>query len=318
MRTALGLIVACLLAMPSASAGMDPCEAFFSFWSDGALTQEFRTGIGVLVEREDALDCRASVRVTTQDGTAVAGEAYEAVDEEVVLENGPARVYVDIPLVDDVEAEPDSALTARLSPMGASRLGAVPVIEVEIIDDDWVPDLPRADPGDADCVPELGFPGLGGGGIGETWPAVAVRVLREDEGRCDVTVTLSTEARPGTAVAGEDYRATEVTLEFPRDAERNERGQVERRIEVALIDDPLEEGDEVFYIAFTDASVPSSFWHTLNRVTIVANDVGAASDPPPTPVPTADTTADPDPERPTVAAGLPLVVIALFVARRVR
>ena len=60
------------------------------------------------------------------------------------------------------------------------------------------------------------------------------------------TVTVDYATRDGTAVAGEDYTATQGTLEFAP-------GELEKTVSVPILDDALDEGEETFLLRLSNA-----------------------------------------------------------------
>ena len=95
-------------------------------------------GASIIVTRTGGSQGEVSVRFTTSDDTAIAGEDYEAVDTFVLFADGEegARV-VDVPiLLDDIE-EPDKTLNLTLSePRGCVTLDEQTTATLTILDDD--------------------------------------------------------------------------------------------------------------------------------------------------------------------------------------
>ncbi len=72
------------------------------------------------------------------------------------------------------------------------------------------------------------------------------------------TVSVSWATEDGTATAGEDYSASQGTVSFAP-------GETEKTIEVAILDDPHDEGEETFTVRLSDAS--PSYTRAGGRIT---------------------------------------------------
>ncbi|MDD4341258.1 MAG: chitobiase/beta-hexosaminidase C-terminal domain-containing protein, partial [Kiritimatiellae bacterium] len=85
----------------------------------------------------DTTNAAASVRVTTSNGTAMAGSDYLALSTRVEFAAGVATAAVELVLLDDALHEPDKTLTLRLSePGGAGVLGTRSKSVFTILDND--------------------------------------------------------------------------------------------------------------------------------------------------------------------------------------
>lgn len=99
--------------------------------------------VDVLIRRKGKLDCPATCRVETIDGTALAGEDYMELRQMVMFQPGETQRRVTVQIVDDNQWEPDETFFLRLSlPASAAgdgaevALGRKSVMEITIIDDD--------------------------------------------------------------------------------------------------------------------------------------------------------------------------------------
>jgi hypothetical protein len=174
---------------------------------------------------------------TTRDGTAVASSGdYRGTRGRVEIPAGIDTATIDVPVHGDTVEEPDETFSLVLkNPVGAV-LG-VGEAQAEIVDDDGA-----AGPGSG---PELSIEGG--------------RVAEGDSGRRSVTlvVTLSAPATKlvtvdyatadGSATAGEDYQERSGRLRFPP-------GVTSRGVEVPVLGDNNEEGDEDFVVTLADAA----------------------------------------------------------------
>jgi uncharacterized delta-60 repeat protein len=96
------------------------------------------SGAAIVVTRTGGSQGKVSVRFTTSDDTAIAGDDYEAVDTYVLFADGEeGERVVDVPiLLDDIE-EPDKTLNLTLSePRGCATLGQQNTATLTILDDD--------------------------------------------------------------------------------------------------------------------------------------------------------------------------------------
>ena len=157
-----------------------------------------------------------SVGYRTSDGTAVAGEDYDAKTGTLVFEPGETEKHVVVGITDDVFDEADRETFSVILSGAVGATVGVGKATVTIEDNDEPPELSITGGGDAE----------------------------EDAGSVTLTVTLSAESRrqvsvgygtsDGTAVAGEDYDAKTGTLVF-------EPGQTEKHVVVGITDDDLDE-----------------------------------------------------------------------------
>lgn len=127
----------------------DPATAVLTIHDDDqnqASTVQFATAALVAVEaqgiatvevtRQGDVAAAASVRLTTQDGTAVAGDDYGPLDTVVSFAEGEASRAVDLVILADALAEEDETLTLELSEPSGLALGTPATAEVVITEND--------------------------------------------------------------------------------------------------------------------------------------------------------------------------------------
>jgi dienelactone hydrolase len=186
----------------------------------------------VAVVRSDDLGEPASVDVASVDGTATAGEDYEATSLTVEFAAGEGVQTFRVPLLNDAAKEPDERLRLTLSnPSEGSRVGAKSAAVITIKDNDP--------------------------GVQFTWKhfwghevdgALTVEVERGNDGDLSAfTVDYATSDQ--TAKAGQDYTATTGTLEFAE-------GETTKTITIPVTDDAETESREQFQISLTNATGP--------------------------------------------------------------
>ena len=169
-----------------------------------------------------ALSARSLTGVTvdyaSMDGTAVAGNDYDAVEGTLTFAAGEVWKTIRVPVIDDAldEADEETFAVALSAPTGATLDAGTATGTIR--DDDEPPALSVADAAGDEDVGELEF-------------AVT---LSAPSG---IEVSASYATKDGTATAGGDYAAATGTLVFAP-------GEVSRTIRVAILDDALHEADE--------------------------------------------------------------------------
>ena len=165
-------------------------------------------------------------RIATSDATAVAGEDYRAVDTAFRISPGRQSHTVRVPVRDDTLDEDDEIFVLAVADV---RNAIVVDGEAEgtIEDDDAPPTLHTADSRAVEGSGELAF---------QVWLSVS-------SGR---VVTVDYRTSEVTARDGEDFEGVSGILEFAP-------GELSKRIPVVLLDDELDEADETFALALSDA-----------------------------------------------------------------
>uniref|UniRef100_A0A224YZS6 Solute carrier family 8 (Sodium/calcium exchanger) n=1 Tax=Rhipicephalus zambeziensis TaxID=60191 RepID=A0A224YZS6_9ACAR len=211
--------------------------------------------VDVLIRRKGKLDCPATCRVETIDGTALAGEDYMELRQMVMFQPGETQRRVTVQIVDDNQWEPDETFFLRLSlPATASdgaevALGRKSVMEITIIDDDQ--------PG----IFEFRRRGLL---VRESVGTAQVAVVRTKG--ADGTAYVHWRTRSQTAKDGEDFHGGEGKLVF-------EHGETLKNIDIPIVDDFEAEKDEHFEVELFDASPGSGLGHlTKTTVTITSDE----------------------------------------------
>jgi len=110
-----------------------------------AVSNNFMENCGtaqIILVRTGDLSESASVRIQSIDGTATAGEDYEAVDQIITFKAQETRTSVDVTIIDDNVWEPDETFFLRLSLKEGDdkdeyiRLGKKIINQITIINDD--------------------------------------------------------------------------------------------------------------------------------------------------------------------------------------
>ena len=186
-----------------------------------------------------------TVAYATSDGTAAAGEDYEAADGVLTL--APTRMSgtIAVELVDDAVDEPNETFALSLSAPRHATVGTMDAAGT-VEDNDDPPVLSVAD-----------VAGTEGG-------AVELTVTLTGSSSAEVAVTYATS--DGTATAGADYGTVAGVLTFAP-------GGTGRTVSVALVDDAVNEPKETF--AFTLSRPENATLGTAAAQVTVIDDDGA-------------------------------------------
>jgi ELWxxDGT repeat protein len=168
-------------------------------------------------------DRLVSVSFGTQDGTAVAGEDYEAVSDVVEFPPGVVTRTIEVTVLGDTIGENDETFGIRIGdPLNADP--ARDLVTVTIGNDD--PPGFRV----SDVV------------VAEGRSAPATATFRVDLFPAPVTAgSVSFATADGTAAAGNDYTAASGVVDFAV-------GQTTRLLSVPILQDALPEGLETFFV----------------------------------------------------------------------
>jgi chitinase len=199
-----------------------------------------------------------TVRYATLDGTAlVADRDYGAVSGTLTIDAGAAAATVDVPVQGDVVEEADELFFLVLSqPQGATL--ADDRAEAEIVDDDGA-----AAPGAGPTV-SIRDAQVSEGHGGRT--RVQLEVELSEPAAVPVTVEYATA--DASAVAGEDYVAASGRVRIPARA-------TSRRVQVTILGDSLEEGDEELAVGLANP-VGAELGQDVGVVSILDDDGAGA------------------------------------------
>jgi len=168
-----------------------------------------------------------SVSYATADGSATAGEDYEAVSGDVSFAPGETSQTVAVTVFGDGVDESAETFTLELS--GAQNATLVNAsVTATIVDNDGVPSL-----------------SIGGVTVAEDAATASFPVTLSNPAANPVTVDYTTV--DGTAVAGQDYEAVAATLTFPA-------GETAGSVTVAVLDDTVDEDSESFSVTLSNAA----------------------------------------------------------------
>lgn len=190
------------------------------------------TGISVSVTRTGGASGAVSISVTSTDGTAIAGQDYQAVNTTLNWADGDATAKtLNVSLVDDAVFEGNETLSLALGgPTGGATIGTRSTAALTINDNEV------ASPGQVQ-FDSATYP------VDEGAGSVTVTVNRV--GGSDNAVTVNYAQSGGTATAGSDYTSSPGTLSWP------DGDMTDRTFSVPIVDDPDVEGTETFNVSLS-------------------------------------------------------------------
>jgi hypothetical protein len=205
--------------------------------------------VTLIVQRSGSQEA-VSVDYVTTNSTAVAGEDYLATNGTLVFAQGETMKTVVVSILNDSRWEARELFQVKLlNPGTGAEVGAIGTVALYIDDND---------PGF-----QVEFPNYW---VNEDAGPVVIGVLRGDDGSFPSTVDLLTA--DGTAVADQDYTATNGTLTFAA-------GERLKLIPVDITNDGVSETDETFTITLHNPSNGTVLGAVVTAtVTIRANDPG--------------------------------------------
>ncbi len=202
----------------------------------------------VTVTLSNAAAFTTTVNYATSDGTATAGADYDADSDTLTFGPSETSKTFDITINDDTGDEPDESFDITLSGASGASLGTTISQTVNIIDDDGAPTIQ----------------------LGSTTYNVG-----EEEGSLDVVVSLSNSSSSTisvtvqsgdiSATAGVDYDAVNSPLVFAA-------GEISKTVSIAISNDTIYEGDELFSLTLTDEENVTLGINTAAVVTITEDE----------------------------------------------
>lgn len=254
----------------SSSAVSIPSQGGLRFATTTASTLESQKGITIAIVRTGGSKGAVGATVTLSDGTAKAGEDYDALTTTVNFVEGETSKTVKIVITDDALGEGSETLTATLSsPFGGAVLTAPTSMAVTITDNE----SPSGTSSGASSGGAASSTSSGPGKLGFSATAYA---LAEDAGNLTVTV-LRTEGTVGvvsvnyatsnsTAKSGTDYSSVNGTLTFSA-------GESSKTFTVPLVDNASIDGNRIFNLTLSAPSGGAALGTASTApVTIVDNE----------------------------------------------
>src|SRR6056297_1807780 len=166
-----------------------------------------------------------SVSYSTTDGSATAGEDYQAASGDVTFAPGETAITVDVTVLGDTADETTETFTLELS--GAQNVTlATASVTATIVDNDGIPSI-----------------SVGNVTVDEGAASAVFPINLSNPSADEVSVEYATA--DGTATAGGDYEAVAATAVFAP-------GETAVSVSVPVIDDGLDEGSESFSLVLAN------------------------------------------------------------------
>lgn len=219
--------VGATIPVPSVSIQIDDDDSVAGLQLSGYSVNEDAANVSLTLTRSGLLSRPVTLGYRTQNSTATAGTDYVAVDSTVTFAAGQSAVSVSIPLIDDLNTEPNETFVVSLSTTAGSgvTLRSFNASTVTIVDND----------------PKISF-SASQYSADEGQNAVLTVVRNGNSG---LTASVDYQTSNGTAVSGADYPATSATLTF-------NAGETQKTISIPLTDDGVAEQDEYFLITLSN------------------------------------------------------------------
>jgi hypothetical protein len=227
--------------------------------------------VDVVVTRSGGSAGAVTAHVQSANGGATAGSDYTAVSATVSFADGDtAPKHISVPILDDSAVESSEAFTLALSAAsGGATLGPQATTSIQISDDDTA----------APPTPQPGVLALSAAAASVAENAGTLSLTVSRSGGSDGAASVAYSLAPGTAKAGSDYTAVSGQLQWAA----GETGA--KTIEIAIINDSLDEPDESFTLSLASATGAALGTPAAATITIVDDD---AAPPPPPPPPLTD------------------------------
>lgn len=208
--------------------------------------------VTVKIKRHGKVTGTARCRVETIEGTAVAGEDYVPLKEILTFEENETEKELHVVIVDDNQWEPDETFFLKLcilpEDFGSVVLGRVCIMEITILNDD--------EPG----VLQFKRRGLL---VQESIGSALIPVVRNQG--ADGIVSTKWRTIDRTAVTGKDYIGGEGEITFAH-------GEVEKNIEIRIVDDFDAEKDEHFEVELFEPSGGVTIGQVNRSTVTITND----------------------------------------------
>ncbi|NCR15536.1 MAG: aggregation factor core protein MAFp3, isoform C, partial [Microcystis aeruginosa SX13-11] len=205
----------------------------------------------VTLTRSNGSDGAVSVRINLTNGTATAPSDYNNTQVTVNFANGETSKTVNIPIVNDTQFEPNETVNLTLSnPTGGATLGTQTTAVLTIINDD---------------LPQRGTINLNNSNytVNENGTAnITLTRTNGSDGEVSVILTPSN----GSAVAGDDYTNTPITVTFAN-------GQTSKTVTIPINNDTIYEPTETVNLTLSNPTGGATLGtQQTATLTIIDND----------------------------------------------
>jgi hypothetical protein len=190
--------------------------------------------VSITVNRSGGSAGAVTVDYVSLDGTAAAGDDYQAASGTLSFADGEVSQTLSLILVNDSIYEGNEDFSLQLSnPTGGAKLGTPASASVTIVDDELPPNAGTLQFSSASYS------------VNEDGGFITITVNRQGGSYSTVSVDYSTTG--GTATAGMDYTSTSGSLVFGD-------GVVSQIFNISITDDAIYEGNEVFNLDLSNVS----------------------------------------------------------------
>jgi len=220
----------------------------FAFSQPSVSVSEGEANVQLVVTLSRAPGTEVTVEFSSADGTALAGQDYNAVSGALTFSPGVTSQVIDVPLIADTDIEDDETFSLSLSSSAVVPIGSPDTVEVTILDDER---------------PEVAF-SLPSYSVAESGGQRTLAVTLSFATAVDASVDFTTI--DGSAAAGADYTTSSGTLTIPS-------GQLSGTITVSVLDDWMIEGSEDFSVILSNPQNAVLRAEDTSNVTIVDDDL---------------------------------------------
>ncbi len=205
----------------------------------------------VTLTRSNGTDGAVSVTVNLTNGTATAPSDYNNTPITVNFANGETSKTVTIPIVNDTQFEPNETVNLTLSnPQGGATLGTQTTAVLTILNDD---------------LPQRGIISLNSSNYTANENGTANITLTRTNGS-DGEVSVILTPSNGSAIAGEDYTNTPITVTFAN-------GETSKTVTIPLINDSIYEPTETVNLTLSNPTGGATLGTQQTAIlTIIDND----------------------------------------------
>jgi Leucine-rich repeat (LRR) protein len=192
--------------------------------------------VNITVTRAESSDGAISVECKSSNGSATAGEDYNAVSKTLNWADGDdSDKTFTAYIIDDADVEGNETFSLTLSePTGGATIGSPDIAVVTIVDDEVTP-----------VHGTLQFASAAYS-VGENGPSVTITVSRVNGS--DGAVSVDYDTSDETATAGSDYTQTSGTLNW------NDKDSADKSFTINITDDSTPEDDETFIVTLSNAT----------------------------------------------------------------
>lgn len=203
----------------------------------------------IAIARTGGSDCAVTVDYVTEDGTAIDGEDYTAVNGTLNFADGEIIKTISVKILDDGIFENEENFSIKLkNSTGGAVLGDIQELNVKLVDNEI--------PGIVQFEKSTSY-------ISEGNESISLKIVRTEGFNCPISVDYTV----GGTVNSNDYASSSGTLFF-------EAGEAEKDIIIEIADDNIAEGDEILEVILTSTQGGAVIGEkNFIRVLLIDNDI---------------------------------------------